>query len=357
MQWLTWVLFDSSSSAALIVFGALTAVYAFGLELNRRGLTPVEIGPEARVGVHPIAVSLLGLNALILAATGWNVLDGEPWLVALAVAHIAVGLAATRVTRISRELALVVLSIGIVLADIAFAAIASGLPLVLGWAVSALPFAAILGARSDKPNGMTKLVDGVIGRPDDEAARRADRILATAGLLGQIALAGFQSLAFDAPAEALCRPVRRHHGARRRRRARDRRLGLRADGRRPAAPVAGHAGAGLRRAVHRPRARGRRARRDARRPGARAGEPRPPHRRPLRRVGGGRLRRAQPGPHARARWPTPDALLVGLDQPLAAAGALAAVAGALLALSRAPLGIAGGAPLPARPAPRSPSCI
>ena len=338
VQWLAWVMFDSSSTAALIVFGALTAVYAFGLEFNRRGLTPVAIGPQARLAVHPIAVSLLGLNGLILAAAGSNVLDGEPWLVALAVAHIAVGLAATRVPRISRELALVVLSIGIVLADVAFAALASGLPLVLGWGVSALPFAAILGARSDKPNGMAKLVDGVIGRPDDEAGRRADRILATAGLLGQIALAGFQSLAVNAPAEALSGPfagttalaaagalaiVAWGCG-----RMVDDRLrpwldtlalacvahftGLALEGAALAAMLAAQA---LALASLARRADDRYATWAA--------------------AGFAALSLI----HTLATLATPDALLVGLDQPLAAAGALAAVAGALLALSRAPLGI------------------
>ena len=43
--------------------------------------------------------------------------------------------------------------------------------------------------------------------------------------------------------------------------------------------------------------------------------------------------------HTLATLATPDALLVGLDQPLAAAGALVAVAGALLAIGRAPLPI------------------
>ena len=50
--------------------------------------------------------------------------------------------------------------------------------------------------------------------------------------------------------------------------------------------------------------------------------------------------------HTLATLATPDALLVGLDQPLAAAGALAAVAAALLALSRAPLRHPGRPPLP-----------
>jgi hypothetical protein len=134
------------------------------------------------------------------------VLDGEPWLAGLALAHIALGLALTHATRITRELALIALAIGVVLANVAFASIATGLPLVLGWAISALPFAAILGARSDKPSAFSKLVDAVIGPADDEAARRADRILAMAGLVGQIALSGFQGLAVDAPVELLGGP-------------------------------------------------------------------------------------------------------------------------------------------------------
>jgi len=338
VQWVTYVAFDSSSLAALIVFGALSAAYAFGLEFNRRGVAPVEIGPEARVFIHPIAVSLLGLNALILAAVGWDAVDGETWLVGLAVAHIAVGLAATHVNRISRELALVVLSIGIVLADIAFASIASGLPLVLGWAVSAIPFAAILGARSDKPTHMTRLVDAVIGRPDDEAARRADRILALAGLVGQIALAGFQSLAFNAPVESLSGPfagttalvatgalavVAYLCG-----RLVDDRLrpwldtlalalvaqftGLALEGAALAAVLAAQA-LGLASL----------ARRNDDQYAAWAA------------VGFAALSLL----HTLATLATPDALLVGLDQPLAAAGALVAVAGALLAIGRAPLPI------------------
>jgi uncharacterized membrane protein len=207
LQWGAFALFEKSL-AALIVFGALTVVYAFGLEVNRRGLHPVAIGPRARTFIHPVAVSILGLNALILAATGWAILDdGEAWLVGLAVAHVALGIALTRFGRVTRELALVTISIGVVLADIAFGSIASGLPLVLGWAVSAVPFAAVLGARSGHPTRLSTLVDGVLGPADDDQARRADRVLALAGLFGQIALSAFQSLAYSAPVDALSGPL------------------------------------------------------------------------------------------------------------------------------------------------------
>jgi uncharacterized membrane protein len=336
LQWMTWVAFDTSSLAALIVFGTLTAVYALGVEVNRRGLAPVEIGPAARTSIHPIAVSVLGLNAVVLAATGWSALDGEPWLVGLAIAHIALGIALAHAGRVSRELALVVLSIGVVLADIAFASIASGLPLVLGWAVSALPFAAILGARSDQPNGMTSVIDAVLGRPDDEAARSADRVLALAGLFGQIALAGFQSLAFHAPVDAVAGPLASSTAlaavgaiavvAWACGRLVDDQLrpwldtlalaavaqftGLALEGAALAAVLAAQALglAGL-------------ARRTDDRYTAWAA------------VGFAALSLG----HTLATLATPEALLEGLDQPLAAAGALAAVAAALLGLSRTPL--------------------
>jgi uncharacterized membrane protein len=203
LQWLGW-LFDQTPAATtltLVLFGTLTAALAFGLEARRRGLHPVVIGPDARPRMHTLAVVLLLVNAAILTITGWDLLDDPAWLVALALGHIALGLAATRSARSSRELALIVLAIGIVIANIAFAAIATGLPLVIGWAVASLPFAAALGAR--RPGRQVPIVDLVIGRAEGEAARRADRILATTGLLGQIALAGFQGLLVDAQPDAL----------------------------------------------------------------------------------------------------------------------------------------------------------
>ncbi len=109
------------------------------------------IGPRRARARSWLAAALLALGAAVLALAGWDfALDGERWLAALAVAHIALGLVATRVPRISRELALIALAIGIVLANIAFAAIASGLPLVIGWGLSALPFA---GAARRAPPG------------------------------------------------------------------------------------------------------------------------------------------------------------------------------------------------------------
>jgi hypothetical protein len=72
---------------------------------------------------------------------------------------------------------------------------------VIGWAVASLPFAALLGAR--RPGHTVRIVDFVLGPAEDASARQADRILATAGLLGQITLAGFQGLLADAQPDAL----------------------------------------------------------------------------------------------------------------------------------------------------------
>ena len=115
---------DPATIVTLAVFGVLTAALALGFELNRPGLHPVAIGPRARLRPHPFAIVLV-ISAALLAITGWELLDGEPWLVALAAAHIAVGIAAAHVRRISREVALGILAIGIVLADLAFASIAT----------------------------------------------------------------------------------------------------------------------------------------------------------------------------------------------------------------------------------------
>ena len=135
-------------------------------------------------------------------------LDGEAWLAGLAAAHIVGGIAAARVRRISRELALIVIAIGVVLADVALVATADGLPLVLGWALSAIPFAALLGARSDGTStGLARVFDRILGPPQDEASALADRILAIAGLVGQMTLAAAQVLLVDARPDALAGPV------------------------------------------------------------------------------------------------------------------------------------------------------
>ena len=199
LQWAGW-LADGSELLALTLFGLLAAALAFGFEANRRGLHPVVIGPQARTRPSWFAASVLVIDAALIALVGWYALDGELWLTALAVVHIGLGLVVIRLPRISRELALITIAIGVVLANLAFASVASGLPLVIGWGLSALPFAALLGAR--RPGHDSRIADLILGRPD-----RADRILAMAGLAGQVSLAVFQGLLFDARPTELAGPL------------------------------------------------------------------------------------------------------------------------------------------------------
>ncbi|MBW3654414.1 MAG: DUF2339 domain-containing protein, partial [Actinobacteria bacterium] len=140
-QWLWWLVVSAPSHApallALTAFGALNVGAAVGFELRV---------PAARLRVS--SALLLTFNALVLALAGWWGLDGSllahVWLVALAAVHLAVGLA-TRSTRIARELRLLSLTLGVVLADVAAATILDGPVLATAWAVTTAGFALLAG--------------------------------------------------------------------------------------------------------------------------------------------------------------------------------------------------------------------
>jgi uncharacterized membrane protein len=166
-QWVWWLL-DAEPGAvpavlALSGFGLLYVAGAAGFEIRMSA-------PRLRVS----STVLLALNALVLGAAGWLALDSDGWLVALAAAHLAAGLAGVRSKRVSHELSLVAFGLGTILGDVAFSQLASGLPLVLGWAAGAVGFA-----------GLVKLT----------RARSADLAFASLGLGGHITLALGQALA------------------------------------------------------------------------------------------------------------------------------------------------------------------
>jgi uncharacterized membrane protein len=180
-QWAAYVTTNASPTSAtitLIAFGALGVAIAVGYD--------VRVGAEK---IRPVPAFLLGLNAIALALTGWLAFDGmgDPaagklWLAGLAVAHIAVGAAGPRVARLSRDLGLLSLVIGVVLADIAFGLTADGFVLTLGWAATSVGFAALLRRT---PAG---------GR---------DEALVSGGLGGHLALAIVVAFAADDPVGAL----------------------------------------------------------------------------------------------------------------------------------------------------------
>ena len=136
-QWLWWLAAGSPGDAAallvLTAFGALNVGAAVGFELRV---------PAARLRIS--SALLLSVNALVLALAGWWTLDGsllaQLWLAGLAAVHLGVGLA-TRSTRIARELRLLSLTLGVVLADLAVASIADGPVLAAAWAVATAGFA------------------------------------------------------------------------------------------------------------------------------------------------------------------------------------------------------------------------
>jgi hypothetical protein len=142
-QWVGWVLESGSASGtllALTAFGVLGIGTAIGFELRV---------PAARLRAS--SAVLLTLNALALAGAGWAglAIEGERalaelWLCFLAAAHVGVGLWGTRSARMSQEVSLLFLVIGIVLADIAFGAIVSGVALAIGFAVAGVAFAWLL---------------------------------------------------------------------------------------------------------------------------------------------------------------------------------------------------------------------
>jgi uncharacterized membrane protein len=140
-QWSYFIVADHPAPALAIAvmagFGLLFAAAAAGFEIR-----------AAAPRLRPGAAVLLALNALVLATVGqWFFFieegGGALWLVALAVAHLAAGLAGRRSRRVSDELTLVALVIGVVLADLAVTALLDGLPLVLGWAAGGVVFAAL----------------------------------------------------------------------------------------------------------------------------------------------------------------------------------------------------------------------
>jgi uncharacterized membrane protein len=176
-QWVVY-LFDSAGPAAALA--TLTAFGALGIVLA--------VGHEVRAGadtIRPSSAFLLALNALTVAGAGWLALHvmGEPgigkaWLAGVAAAHIALGLAAPRLTRVSHDLGLLSLVLGVLLGNVAFGLIADGVVLTAGWAGSAVGFAAL--ARR-------------------HYGRARDAALVDAGLGGHIALALIHTLAVDAP--------------------------------------------------------------------------------------------------------------------------------------------------------------
>lgn len=180
-QWLAWM-FDGPSTAGsvgvLVLFGALNIGAAIGWELRR---------PQH--GLRAGSTYLFALNAIVLATAGAFVLPGaghenagKLWLAALALVYIAMGLIALRGRRISHEVGLLSLVIGVVLADVAFGVTVHGPAVAAGWAASAVFFARLRSV---------------------VAKNRQDENLAAVGLGVHVVLSLLRALFSDAPPSML----------------------------------------------------------------------------------------------------------------------------------------------------------
>jgi uncharacterized membrane protein len=170
-QWLWW-LFDDAG-----LTGALAALVGFGV-LYIGGAITAELRLPAR-RLRTSAAFLFAINTLVLGLAGFEVLDhlsgraaAIAWLVALAATHVLAARVAGRHPRVSHEIALLCLTLAVLLADVGFAVATDGPIQTLGWAASAIGFAALV-----------------------RRCAGADGVLAQLGLGGHIALAAAQACA------------------------------------------------------------------------------------------------------------------------------------------------------------------
>jgi uncharacterized membrane protein len=137
-QLLFW-LFDRNDDAivlSLVVLGLFWAVYVVAA-----------IGYELRVPTEKLrlsSASLLLTDAVLLAGAGWLALEdaghgdaGTLWVIGTALAHVVLGTLTLR-GRISREIALLLLAVGIGLSAIGLALAFDGPALVAAWSVEAV---------------------------------------------------------------------------------------------------------------------------------------------------------------------------------------------------------------------------
>ena len=186
-QW-AWWLADKDPAApaillALCAFAALNIAAAVGYELR----VPATRLPAA-------SALLLTANATALALAGWFALGaaGETtlarcWIGTLAASHLAVGLA-TRPTRVNRDIRLLALVLGVVLADVTAGVTLEGPVLAAAWAATTAGFG-LLARR-------------VLASADDDERAGRDAVLLGLGLGGHLLLTCIQALT-QAPPDAL----------------------------------------------------------------------------------------------------------------------------------------------------------
>ena len=163
-QWGWWIADTQPAAASIVVvlglFGALNVAAAIGFELRV---------PAIRLRLA--SALLLTANAITLALAGWYALDdagattaGRLWIAALAAAHIGVGLAA-RPTRVHRDIRMLALVLGAVLADITAGLMLEGAVLAGAFAITTVGFALlarrVLAVRGQRHEDRDELLLGL----------------------------------------------------------------------------------------------------------------------------------------------------------------------------------------------------
>jgi uncharacterized membrane protein len=140
-------MFDAPPAVALV---ALTAVFwtlyvGAGIVFDLRDRAP---------GLRGTSAILVALTGVAAAAGGFFALQdighdsaARLWVAALAGAHFAVGLRAGRDSQAARDLSLLSVALGVVLADVALRLLTPGIVASLGWASTAVVFAGLLRRR------------------------------------------------------------------------------------------------------------------------------------------------------------------------------------------------------------------
>ncbi|HET9675770.1 MAG TPA: DUF2339 domain-containing protein [Gaiellaceae bacterium] len=181
-QLIAWLAdaYDDTLPLALAVLGCFWVVYVVAA-----------VGFELRVPTEKLrfsSASLLLADAILTSGAGWLMLDAADhgdaatgWVIGVAVVHVALGTATLR-GRISREVSLLLLAVGIGLSAIGAALALDGPTLVAAWSVEAVLLAWL--------------------------ARRMDRVRGYVAAAGFVAAATIHTLAFDArPDDLVERPT------------------------------------------------------------------------------------------------------------------------------------------------------
>lgn len=184
-QWLAWLSDGPSLIAGLLVllaFGALGHLAAIGFELR---LASSELRASSSL--------LLALNAAVLALAGYRALvdlqhpvAAGLWIAALAAAHLLLALLAGRLERVSTDIRLLLATLGVVLGDVAFALLAHGPVLAIGFAAGAILFAR-LAARDRELRHGRALAELGLGAHIAGSLLVAISQATTLGVLGHVA--------------------------------------------------------------------------------------------------------------------------------------------------------------------------